>query len=121
MGQEESSLIQANERAAVDQAMAGNEMPTPKCKLWKLIQKTYYLPDPKQVDSVLSYVVLPPNWIVKRSDTDPYGRCVDILAPTDNGSMVKVGSYFLKTTSYDYYGSINFYAKELAELGIVEQ
>lgn len=103
--------IEQFELASVSWAIKNNFMPTPSGPMWDCLREKYNLLEPKIVNKVLSKVVLPEGWKVKSSYHD--ARHVDILDNNDN----KVGTYFLKTTPYDYYGNISFYEGKLAEFG----
>lgn len=111
-----SQEAESNEKAAVQEAMHNQRLPTPKGSDWEAIRQYYSLPEPVQVDSVQSTVVLPPGWSVDTDPDDVYRRCCIIF----DHEKKKVGGTFLKNTGYDYYGRIHFNSDRLKELGIVQ-
>jgi len=107
--------IEAMEKAAVKKMVAESCLPTPKCENWDAIKKFYNLPDPKRVDNVKSIVKLPVGWTVEIDPNDYFKRNCNIK----NKNGEKVGSTFLKTTPYNYYGFINFNSEKLKEMGVL--
>ncbi|MHA2062909.1 MAG: hypothetical protein ACXABY_00860 [Candidatus Thorarchaeota archaeon] len=57
----------------------------------------------EKTDQVMREAVLPPNWTKVPNREDPRGVCL-----VDDKGMIR-GSIFIKSTSYDYYGSTSLY------------
>ena len=88
----DSHIIEAGEKAAVREMLAGSRIPTPSGSDWDAIVARYRLPAAQRIDEVQSRVTFPPGWKIEKDNTDTYGRCCIIY---DHEGQ-KVGSTFLK-------------------------